>query len=171
MSRARVSSSYDIDEYMELFLSNDTVRDMLEIERISDTENQYLYPYFIRFKEQMKAYKKGIFIMDARSIYTPIEPGFFGVVHVERLPTVKPRIYGLTDLMNCGIFLDDKRAIIFVGIFKTAEYGYKFIHEGFQVKPITGLSFSNPIMMVTKDETITQTEPAEIEDDEGEIIN
>jgi len=137
---------------------------------ISQSENQYLYPFFLRFRDQMSLYTSGVFILDARAIYTPIESGYYGIVHVERLPIVKPPVYGLTDLTDCAIMYDGERILIFQGVFNT-PFGYKFMHEDFQIKPITGLSFASPRIMVAVDETIVQREPPKEDDDEEDFVS
>lgn len=170
MAQARSIASSDFEHYKTSFLTSPYVRaaDMMLIREISQTENQYLYPFFLTFVEQMSVYTSGVFILDARAIYTPIEAGYYGIVHVERLPVVKPPIYGLTDLTDCAIMYASDRILIFQGVFDT-PYGYKFIHEDFHIKPITGLSFSSPKMMVAVDETIAQPEAPK--DDEEDFVS
>lgn len=114
------------------------------IDKISTTDNPYLYPFYLNFKELMRDYTTGVFILDARGTYTPIENGRYGVVHVERLPIVKPAVYGITDLSKCAVLTeredDDERIIIFQGVAKMPGSGWRFIDESFQVKPIAGFS-------------------------------
>ena len=184
MAQPRSTTNKDFEQYKNSFLNSPYVRaaDMMTIRDISQTENQYLYPFFLAFKNQINTYTSGVFILDARAIYTPIEAGYYGVVHVERLPVVKPPVYGLTDLTDCAIMYDvswpgqcaggpptGDRTIIFQGVFST-PYGYKFIHEDFHIKPITGLSFASPRMMVAVDETTTQR-AAPKDDDEEDFVS
>lgn len=174
MAQARNTTDLSFEQYKQTFLSSPYVKadSMAQLREISAAENQYLYPFFLRFKDQMKAYTNGIFVIDARGIYTPIEAGLYGIIHLEKLPVVKPPVYGITDLMDCAIFhtsatdpTGGERILIFQGVFNT-PFGYKFVDEGFHIKPITGLSFAAPRLMVSIDEVASQKEGLREEDEE-----
>ena len=170
-ARSTTESSISFDQYKQAFLSSPYVKadNMAHLHEISQAENQYLYPFFLKFKDQMNAYTNGIFILDPRGIYTPIESGQYGIIHVERLPIVKPPVYGITDLSDCAIIHIGERTLIFQGVFNT-PYGYKFMDENFHIKPITGLSFASPRLMVGIDEVIAQRE-APREDEEEDFVS
>jgi len=128
--------------HKRLFLANIKAEKMPGIERISKKDNPYLWPYYLQFIERMEAYPLGIFIIDPRGVYTPIEDGECGVIHVERLPIVDQAVYGLTDLNKSAILREDEsddRVIIFQGVFLTRTLGWRFIDNSFQVKPIAGI--------------------------------
>jgi hypothetical protein len=116
------------------------VGEMPSIDAITTTMNAYLYPYYNNFKELASDYSVGVFILDARGIYTPIESGHWGIIHVERLPIVKPAVYGITDLTNCAVLNEEGRTIIFQGVTQVRTYGWRFIDESFQIKPISSFA-------------------------------
>jgi hypothetical protein len=120
----------------------------------------------MNFKDMMKDYTTGVFIMDARGVYTPIENGQCGVVHVERLPIVKPAVYALTDLSNCAVLWEDNRIIIFQGVFEMKEYGWKFIDDSFQIKPFAGFTPTlGRRMILMTDETMQEVQPPQQQDE------
>ena len=90
----------------------------------------------------MDEYPSGVFIIDPRGIYTPIDNGDCSIIHVERLPIVKSAVYGLTDLNKSVVLFDDRgeRILIFQGVFQMEGYGWRFIDNSFQVKPIAGIA-------------------------------
>jgi hypothetical protein len=148
---------------------------MEKILSVSANNNQYLYPYYLSFKEMMKDYTVGIFILDARGVYTPIEDGRCGVVHVERLPIVKPAVYALTDMSSCAVMREGERIIIFQGVYQTRSYGWKFIDDSFQIKPFAGFTPSTVKRMVLtsggSERADEQTQDSdESESDDGEYM-
>lgn len=146
--------------------------EMPRIDRISATENPYLYPYYHEFEYTMRQYTSGVFIIDPRGFYTPIEDGRCGVVHVERLPIVKTPVYGLTDLSDCALLEEGQRIIIFQGVFQVRVYGWRFIDESFQVKPIAGFTpvASRRLILVGGAPQALPAQPPPIGDDNEEFL-
>jgi hypothetical protein len=136
---------------------------------ITSTNNAYLYPYYDKFKELTSDYKTGVFILDARGIYTPIELGNCGVVHVERIPIVKPAVYGLADLSNCAVLIDGKKTIIFQGVILLENYGWKFINENFQVIPIAGFAPKTTKRLILTDGSTKRASRETVQEQEDEF--
>jgi hypothetical protein len=154
---------YAVDE--ERFKRNIEIDRMSRIASVTTTINAYLYPHYLKFKELTSDCKIGVFILDARGIYTPIETGDYGVIHVERLPIVKPAVYGITDLSNSAVLTEDRATIIFQGVIFTEKFGWKFINEGFQVKPIAGFTPSNTKRLILTRSTTVKTTRKELYED------
>lgn len=103
-------------------------------------KHPFLFPYIRAILNLIKRYEFGIFFMDPKGIYTPIEEGFFGVIHLARLPRKQDDVFCLTDLRDCAKYDHKGRIIILQGVFRTRDYGYKFISDDFFITPVLGVS-------------------------------
>jgi hypothetical protein len=108
-----------------------------------------------------------------KGIYTPIDQGGYGVIHVERLPLGKPAVYALTDLSKPAYIKEGNQIIIYIGVTITPLYGYRPISDNAQIKPVLGLSFPTPMRMLMSREGIRLEEDdrEEAEEELGEYEN
>jgi hypothetical protein len=152
----------------EAFLTNIGFSQLESIDAISPTQNPYLYPYYDLFLYKLSQYPDGVFLIDPKGIYTPVESGNFGVFHVERIPAMWSPVYALCDLKNCVVFQEKNRVLIFQGVMKTKDYGYRFISDDFFIKPISGLSFSHKarLAVYTGEREIRPTTEEIVEEEE-----
>lgn len=163
-----INSTYN--DRKELFLENICVHNMHGLISISRTENPYLYPLHTIYLSKMSEYGEGIFIADVKGIYTPIDHGGYGVVHVERLPLSKPGVYALTDLCKSVYISIGSQTIIYVGVIKT-EYGYMPISNDSYIKPVSGLTFSNPSRLLTTRNGLVVVDDKTDEEEEEEYMS
>jgi len=131
----------DRDRFMETTKDHYMDRDGNErkIETVTRDTNPYLWPYYKQIEKYTRIYTLGIFIIDTKGVYVPVEEGHCGVVHVTRLP-LQEFVFGLTDLFEAAYMRKEESIFIFQGVIDTANTGWKFRDESFQIKPIAGIS-------------------------------
>lgn len=131
----------DRDRFMNATREHYIDRDGNErkINSVTRDSNPYLWPYYRQIEQYTNIYTLGIFIIDTKGVYVPIEEGHCGVVHVTRLP-LQEFVFGLTDLYEAAYMMKEESIFIFQGVIATANTGWKFRDESFQIKPIAGIS-------------------------------
>lgn len=140
----------------------------------------FLLPYYLLLKNMMREYKGGLYVIDPKGIYLPIEEGLFGVCHLVRIPRRKQNIYALTDFRNSAVYRDPTNpllTVIFQGVRETISHGFRFIDDTFFIipisamKPLIELEYSHEIIE-DKDNVDPESigELPEEEDDIGEVV-
>jgi hypothetical protein len=111
-------------------------------------EHPYLLQYWQLYFSFVQQYTVGLFILDTKGIYTPIQSDTFGVVHVVRLPLRPQPVYALTDFRNCVLFNKENRFFLFQGVELMSKegYGYRFIGDEFHITPALSVTPSASVI-------------------------
>lgn len=113
-------------------------------EKKSITDHPFLIRAFNLVLKIAKELGGGIFFVDPKGVYVPIEAGKFGICHLVRIPRRRKDVFAITDFGDIAFYKyqenDLNFLVIFQGVKKTINNGYKFIRDGFFIKPIPALS-------------------------------
>jgi hypothetical protein len=114
------------------------------IDQIEDiSKNPFLLQYYEVALNITERHKGGLFILDTKGVYTPIQTDLFGIVHLVRLPHRPQNVYALTDFRKSILFTPtDDRYFIFQGVEKLAKdgYGYRFESDDYEIAPVSGVT-------------------------------
>jgi hypothetical protein len=113
-----------------------------EIDRIDQTSNQFLFPYFRIFKNLVEEkFSSGTFFIDPMGIYVVLKESHNEIIHLERLPFETRSIYAITDFQNPAVFRYEDYLIFFIGVINIPEIGFKFIKDDYIIRPVLDVVF------------------------------
>lgn len=144
----------------DTFNENINYDDMVNLGSITVEHNPYLYPIHTIYLEKLSVFESGIFVADSKGIYTPIENGMFGIVHVQKIPLIKDATYGIVDLGGKqrqesaaeatertstirGYLVDNEKTIIYCGLVDVSRgnrTSFMLVPDRSFIKPISSLS-------------------------------
>ena len=139
---------------------------------IGDIRNSpYLIPYIEHFKTMTHIFHPGLYLIDSKGIYNPIDTGHCGVGHLVRVPRMKKAVYSLCDYRHIRIYFMGDYVILFDGVEKT-RCGYKFIDKDYHIIPVAGVNPQLELDFTFEQQRIFQGEEeltrVEDEDDDDE---